>query len=97
MPADSAKDRALLVIQAAHAQLSTFAQASYGMYGRGITLVSVPAFPPPGRTAQVETEMVYHQLTEVRPTTANMAVRGGGDVHRCGFPRPQSSTAGGEP
>ena len=69
--ANSAKDRALLVIQAAHAQLSKFAQDSYGMHGRGVTLVSTPALPA-GTTTMVLTEMVYHELADVRRMTADL-------------------------
>ena len=74
MSADSAKDRALLVIQAAHTQLSKFAQDSYGMHGRGVTLVSVPGLPA-GATILLATEMVYHELAAVRRMTANMKDR----------------------
>jgi hypothetical protein len=75
MSADSPKDRAVLAIQAAHKQLSKFAQDSYGMHGRGVTRVSVPALPAPGQTVQVATEMVYHELAELRRMTASMKDR----------------------
>jgi hypothetical protein len=73
MMADTPKDRALMLIGAGHQQLSKFAQDSYGMHGRGVTLVSVPALPPPGATMLVLTDMVYHEMEEVRRMVGDMA------------------------
>ena len=71
---ESAKDRMTFImkaIEALHPQLSKFAQNSFGVHGRGVTLTSVPSLPP-APTAFVSTEMVYHSLEQIRELMADI-------------------------
>lgn len=77
--AGSTQDLVRKVIEGAHAQLSTFAQDSYGMHGRGVTLVEAPEVPP-GATALVLTGMVYQPLEEVRTMTSGLSAESEADV-----------------
>ncbi len=68
---DDSRERTLTIIGDHHDQIATFARQSYALDGRGVTRISFPDVPP-GTTAIVATEMVYHTLAEIRRVTANL-------------------------
>jgi hypothetical protein len=58
-------DRITEMISASQPQLAAFAKESYTLHGRGIIRIEFPSVPP-NTEALVATEMVYHDLAEMR-------------------------------
>jgi hypothetical protein len=61
-------------------ELSKYAQDSYGLLGRGVVRLKVPAAPIEPGTVLAVTEMVYQTPDVLRPLFAEMPDAGGEDA-----------------
>lgn len=68
---DSNTDRVMQFIDVGHERIAAFARESFRRDGRGVIRIGFPDLPP-GTTAMVATEMIYHTLAEIRRLTAGL-------------------------